>query len=318
MTVRVYRSSDANAPALRGNTPGDLINLLDKCLVTGYGTKAAAGWTKPFTGTNVAAFRQGAGSNGMYLRVDDTSTVTGNRKATVRAYETMSDVNTGLPQSFPTEAQEPGGATWWTKQSSSTAANPRAWIVWADERMFYIYINTYPEQTASPEYYNGWYAFGDINSYKPGDGTATLLIGDQARTTIYSSQPTFNQSSQLSAVGNDAIWMARRFDQIGAPIRVGWHSDYVKQGSTFSGAVSYPHGPDGALLMAPVWCHDPTISPYNIRGVFPGIYAHCHNSASFGHLDTIEGQGVFAGRTFTYIRTGSNGGILMDNSDNWR
>ena len=43
MTVRIYSSSDAGAPVLRGNTPGDLINLLEKCLVTGYGSKAGAG-----------------------------------------------------------------------------------------------------------------------------------------------------------------------------------------------------------------------------------------------------------------------------------
>ena len=109
MTVRFYSSSDAGAPAVRGNTPGDIINLLTKCLVDGYGAKAGAGWTKPYTGTNVAAFRQGAGSNGMYLRIDDTSTEAGNRNARIVGYETMSDVNTGAPQSFPTAAQRAGG-----------------------------------------------------------------------------------------------------------------------------------------------------------------------------------------------------------------
>lgn len=109
MTMRVYRSSDASAPALRGNTPGDLINVLDKCLVTGYGSLAGAGWTKPFTGTNLAVFRQGAGSNGMYLRVDDTSSAAGSRSARVVGYEVMSDVNNGTPQSFPTAVQYSGG-----------------------------------------------------------------------------------------------------------------------------------------------------------------------------------------------------------------
>lgn len=317
MTVRVYRSSDASAPVLRGNTPGDLINLLDKCLVTGYGSKTAAGWTKPFTGTNVAVFRQGAGSSGFYLRVDDTSTATGNRAARVKGYEAMSDVNTGTPQSFPTELQAAGGATWWTKYSSSTAANAREWIVWADERIFYIYIDNYPEQTTQ-EYNNSWYGFGDINAYKPGDPTACILIGDQTTSSPWISQSLFSQASSLGSTGHSAMWMPRKFDQLGSPVRMDWHSDYAKQSSVFAGSVSYPHGPDGALLMAPVWCHDPNGSPYNIRGLFPGLYAHCHPSNTFNHLDTFDGQGDFAGRNFIVIRGGASSAIVIDQSDNWR
>ena len=60
MTVRLYRSTDGSAPTLSG-TAGDLINLLDKCLVSGYGSSTAAGWTKPYTSTNAAAFRPGLG-----------------------------------------------------------------------------------------------------------------------------------------------------------------------------------------------------------------------------------------------------------------
>lgn len=196
MTVRVYRSSDASAPALRGNTPGDLINLLEKCLVTGYGSKTAAGWTKPFSGTNVAAFKQGAGSSGCYLRIDDTSTSATNRAARVKGYEVMTDVNTGTPQPFPTELQKAGGAYWWTKYSSSTAANPREWIVWADERLFYIYISNYPE-SGTREYNNEVYAFGDINPYKPGDATACVLIAAQTDSTPLTSQSQFSQASSL-------------------------------------------------------------------------------------------------------------------------
>jgi hypothetical protein len=314
--MRVYRSSDASAPALRGNTPGDLINLLDKCLVTGYGSKAAAGWTKPYTGTNLAVFRNGAGSNGMYLRVDDTSTAATNRAARVRGFEAMSDVNTGTPQPFPTEVQQSGGGYWWTKYTSSTAANAREWIVWADEKRFYIYIDNYPEQTTQ-EYNNSFYGFGDILSYKTGDATHTFLLHDPSTSAPYTSQQYFNQPSSLSGA-HGSLHMARRFDQLGSPVAMGWHSDYVKQTATMgSGGVSYPHGPDGALLMAPVFCHDPTSSPYNIRGVFPGLWAHCHASSIFGHLDTFSGQGDLAGREFIVIRGGSSSSIIVETSDTW-
>ena len=69
MTTRLYRSTDSSAPTLSG-TVGDLVNLLDKCLVTGYGSQVAAGWTKPFTSTNSADFRGSAGLQ-YYIEVND-------------------------------------------------------------------------------------------------------------------------------------------------------------------------------------------------------------------------------------------------------
>lgn len=319
MTVRVYRSSDGSAPALRGNTPGDLINVLDKCLVTGYGAKTAAGWTKPYTGTNLAVFRQGSGSNGMYLRIDDTSAAAGDRPIRFIGFETMSDVNTGLPQQFPTAAQYSGGLYAYTKQSSSVAANAREWIIWADEKLFYMYINPYPERAVGQaKYYNQFWGFGDVNTYKTGDATHTMILGTPPGGSIYSSQSVFPAATNLST-GNTQLYMARRFDQLGAPIQMGWHSDYVKQGGNFcSGTLSYPHGPDGGLYMAPVWIHDPTSNPYNIRGVMPGLWAHAHPESILAHLDTFEGQGDLTGRSFIYIGGGSTSGIIVETSNTWR
>src|SRR5574337_1914064 len=98
MTVNVYRSSDASAPVLTGQA-GSLITVLDACLISGYGSKSPAGWAKPYSGTNLAAYRAATG-NRFYFRVDDSGTV----EARISGYETMSDVNTGTGQ-FPTTAQ---------------------------------------------------------------------------------------------------------------------------------------------------------------------------------------------------------------------
>src|SRR5574337_1555206 len=97
MTVNVYRSSDASAPVLTGQA-GSLITVLDACLISGYGSKSPAGWVKPYSGTNLAAYRAATG-NQFYFRVDDSGTV----EARISGYETMSDVNTGTGQ-FPTTA----------------------------------------------------------------------------------------------------------------------------------------------------------------------------------------------------------------------
>ena len=91
MAVTVYRWDDPDAPVLSNPSAGSLIGVLDACLVDGYTGKTGAGWTKAFSGTNLAAYRQGAGSM-CYLRVDDG---TGSFKVKMRGYESMTDIDTG-------------------------------------------------------------------------------------------------------------------------------------------------------------------------------------------------------------------------------
>lgn len=56
LPVTVYRWDDAGAPQLTaGIKPSELIDVLKKCLVEGYGTKQPLGWTIPFE--NAATFK---------------------------------------------------------------------------------------------------------------------------------------------------------------------------------------------------------------------------------------------------------------------
>ncbi|WNO28854.1 tail assembly protein [Clavibacter phage 33] len=318
MTVRFYSSSDAGAPALRGNTPGDLINLLDKCLVTGYGAKAAAGWTKPFTGTNVAAFKQGAGSNGMYLRIDDTSTVTQYRRAAVVGYETMTDVNTGSPQPFPTTAQKTTGGSWFTHYNSGSVATPRPWMVIADEKFFWLLLNTYPENGVTSANYNEAYAFGDIIPYKPGDTTHTCLLACSNDNNPNSSEVYPWAGTAISSVMTRyGLWFARDYTNLGGPTTHSWHSDHQKGNSSWgSGDLQYPHGPDGGLYLAPVWVHNPQVGPYSVRGIMPGLWVPCHSVGILSQHQTVVGQGDLAGKTFMYRRHSSNA-VMIEISDTW-
>lgn len=318
MTVRVYSSADAGAPALRGNTPGDLINVLEKCLVTGYGSKTAAGWTKPFTGTNVAAFKQGAGSNGMYLRVDDTSTLTSARAARVVGYETMSDVNTGAPSPFPTAAQTSGGGSWFTHYGSGSVANPRQWMIIADEMFFWLHILTYPEQATSTNYYRECYAFGDIIPFKPGDTTHTVLLANDSPTQPNSSEAyPFYGVSISSGLSRYRLSIARDFTNLGGPITMGWHADSVKGSTSWgSGFLGYPHGPDGGLYLSPVWVHNPNYSPYSVRGIMPGIWVPCHYDGILSQEQLVNGQGDLAGKTFMCRRHYTQS-ALFEISNTW-
>lgn len=321
MTVRFYSSADAGAPVLRGATPGDLINLLDKCLVTGYGSKTAAGWTKPYTGTNIAAFRQGAGSNNMYLRVDDTPTATGTaiRSARVVGYESMSDVNTGAPISFPTPVQVSGGAHWVTNCAGGVHADARVWYVVADESFFWIRWLNYPSQGESQNGYYETYCFGDIIPLKPGDAAHTVLLCKTTQmANTFHSDPWSGQAMNGGVSGNSfGLVAARSFTQAGGPIWLGWHTDHVKGSSSFgTGNLSYPHSPDGALYLAPVWAHEYHIAPYNVRGIMPGLWVPCHSQGILSQHQYFDGQGDLLGKQFMGWRAWSTV-VAAEVSDTW-
>lgn len=59
MTLRYYTSLDTGAPVLTGTTYYRLRAILMACLVTGYGSKAAAGWSMPHDVTGGCSFSNG-------------------------------------------------------------------------------------------------------------------------------------------------------------------------------------------------------------------------------------------------------------------
>src|SRR5574337_1832659 len=95
---------------------------------------APAGWTKPFSGTNLAAYKGDVTGTGCLLRVDDTGGTVGR----VVGYESMTDVNTGSGP-FPTSTQISGGGS--LGKSSTADATARPWMIFADDRTFYICVN---------------------------------------------------------------------------------------------------------------------------------------------------------------------------------
>lgn len=90
--VEVYRWDDVGAPVLN-KTAGCMMNIFKSCLVTGYGTKAGAGWTMPFgdaAGVKVLRPEVGAETD-FYLRL---SADTGS-KMSAQIYLNMTDTDTG-------------------------------------------------------------------------------------------------------------------------------------------------------------------------------------------------------------------------------
>lgn len=302
MAVTVYRSTDASAPVLSG-TAGTLIGVLDACLVNGYGAKAAAGWAKSYSGTNLAAYRAATG-NRLYLRVDDTGTQT----ARVRGYEAMSDVNTGTGP-FPTDVQLSGGAYIYKSSAASSAARP--WLLVTNGTMVYMFI----DQAASAATIQALF-FGDFTSVHSGDAYNTVLVASTSDANNTSGAAICTANVNATAAGN---WVPRSYTQTGTSVNVGKHCDAARTNAATTlgtGGFGYP-APDGGLWMTPIWIHEPTAVA--LRGVLPGLFAPCHNKP-FTHGDTFSGSGSYSGKTFdvvTAMNAATTGQLFVETSNTW-
>jgi hypothetical protein len=230
MTVRIYRSTDASAPVLTGQT-GSLVALLDAILVNGYGSKTAAGWTKPFSTTNKGAYLQNlTGSNntsGMNLYVDDTGPGAGAaREARVCGFETMSAITpTGTGQ-FPTSVQSAIGTGMLVIRKSTTAdATARAWTAIANGQVIYLFIES-GDQTAPLAATT--FMFGDFKSFKANDQYAVMIIGRQTENNgtaqadaMHATQLSNGPSMQVLNTTAFGHYAARSWTGLGTSQKIG-------------------------------------------------------------------------------------------------
>lgn len=317
MPVTVYKSTDASAPVLNG-VAGSLITVLDAVLVNGYGAKAAAGWTKPFSGANQAAYRtitSGTGI-GIYLQVTDTAPNTP-REARLRGFETMSSVTVGLG-AYPTTVQFPNGLL--LRKSVSADATARPWIIIADGRTVYIFV-------LSGDYGVGYaaLAFGEFFSLKSGDAYRAFIIGKTVEQIA--GTPTSLASNEnlmlLSALTTTTVghYVARSFSEaFQSAVLIGKHGNAAHSASNLEGVAVYPNPVDGGLYLANVWLHETVSSVSVLRGRLRGFWHYCHPPGTGPHDgDTWSGTGPLAGKTFIAITPAPDGSstYVMETSDTW-
>lgn len=350
MPVTTYRSTDTSAPVLTGQA-GTLITLLDACLVNGYGSKAAAGWSKAFTGTNTAAYRMAtSGNTGFYLNVNDAAPgAAGAREARLRGYETMSAIDTGTGP-FPTVSQAATGV--FVRKSTTADATARAWTLIADDATFYLFTET--GDVVSPVACCSA-MFGDFESYTPGDlyncaliarpyenKTGTAAFVDTANSTDSCNDvlfmgvgPAYSPNQLAKTIPGH--YTARSYTQAGGSIGFGKHHDLFKAntilgsgannpwyafGGVGDGSVSfpYPNPADGGLYASPIWVHHSNA----VRGALRGLWAPLHVTP-LTHNDTFSGAGPLAGKTFlaqasnTFYRAfvSTNSQLFVETSNTW-
>ncbi len=298
MAVTVYRSTDTGAPALYTDSAGSLITILDACLVNGYGSQPAAGWTKAFTGTNKAAYRMSttAPASGFYLRIDDTSTT----ESRWIGYESMTDVDTGVDP-FPLDAQVTGG------MYTLKIATSSEWVLIADDRAFYFFHHN-PSLSLNAA---GTF-FGDIVSNVAADAYSCAMAGRYSGTFSGAFEALANLNTNISSTTGHYI--SRNYDGTvksvnSSPIGK-LHGSYVG-----SSGFDYPNLADNNLVMDRVILADSS-SIKNYRGYYPGLWNPLHQNPG-NHNDTFSGTGALAGKTFLILDT-YQGRSIIETSDTWR
>lgn len=268
-----------------------------------------AGWTKPYSGTNLAAFRQGNG-NQRYLRVDDTSALV----SRIVAYEAMDDISTGTAP-MPTPAQFSGGL-YAQRSYTDDTTYARDWIFVADDKTFYLWVDwnsTYPYND-SPVI-----GFGDFPSRKSGDTFNTFILANTEGSSYHFNFATLTTTIPVIAVAG--MYIARSHSQTGSSVAANKISDSSKTNMATSmgtNGLIYPHQPDQSLLVSPVWIIEvaPVVTNNSIRGLLPGIWNPLHNRP-LAHGDTFAGSGDLSGKNFLVINCQPSAQIMLEVSDTW-
>lgn len=320
MTVRVYSSADVGAPVLNMSS-GSLVNVLDACLVNGYGSKPGAGWTKAFVDSSLrAAYKQGVGGNGHYFYLDDSAGAT----ARCRGYEAMTDINTGtgaFPFDVPLYMHKHNGV-----------AGDRGWYLIANESTFY-FVTQYDTTVAWSN--SSLTAFGKTRSYHPGDNWDTMLIaavnaahaGDASGTSPLSVFGTnagfYTPRYDMTLFGH---FMARRWHGVGSAVNVAKYgvpllvdgdvcNKFTVVGAGRLGLQSYgivPNASDGAIFLNPLRI----IEDRSLRATIPGLWQHYLGQSYMMTGDRMTGTGELAGREFMYF-SGWHTSYFIEVSDTW-
>jgi len=269
------------------STAGALLTVLDAVLVTGQG------WTKPFSSGNVAVYKQPVGSNGFYLRVDDS----GANFARACLYETMSDVNTGTGQT-PTSVQLNGGYYIHKK-------TPGGWIAFAHGGNLHLFT----QYDASRTYY---FRVTDLISNKPADAYQTNISGQIADTT------TISNTGAVVSASNPVNFshVVRSASGTGESVEAGQINVSLSTAIS-SGAPAYPDPVSGKLRVGKFRIAEKASN--SVRGYMPGVLLMDHVGSTFTDRSTLDGTGALAGRTFMAVSWGFAGAqqILIETSDNW-
>lgn len=306
----VYRWDDGNAPVARAERRS-LHDILYACLVTGYGNKPGAGWTRPYVNATftISAFRNNpANGTGFYLRVNSSSPPYYS-VSWLTAYETMTGYSSGLKPFNPAVVEALTGPNY-----SALDTTARPWVLIADDRAFYFVC--WGELTAAPaktDIRASATFFGDLVRQSVSDAYCCAICGASDLYGSYGQiNPPSTAANQFAAGG---FQMPRRASGalgavVAAMIRGGGPSD-----DGHCGANGAPYAPGGPVYLARP--HINNAEAYSFRAFVPGFYYPCHKKP-FGQLEqvTIDGKPYLS--LVHYLNYSSGDGAYLISLDDWR
>lgn len=260
------------------------------------GRKPPAGWTKAFSGTNKAAYKMGAGSNGLYMRLDDSGA--GPTKPW-RGYEQMSSVDIGSGP-FPTVAQHAAPTM---RVGENNALYDEDWTIFADETYFLLVMQHGDISTDLPIAT----AMADFDSVVPGDAFNTLISVHTSGANNFG----LNISSAGIGASSATNTVARGIDGLSGATLFGYMSP--DHGGRSGGTMTYPNAADNAIYMERRRITHVTPNPL-IRGIDKYAYGTPHIEAFLPHLTAFGGSGDFAGKEFIVVQF-HYGSLVIEVSD---
>lgn len=300
MNVNHYRYTDADAPVLTGQA-GSLVNLLDKCLVTGYGAKESAGWDIAFTAIDRRAYRASdVGGNRRFLRVvDDGSGSGGAQEALVVMLDSMTDIDTG-DSPCPAISQLSNGLVW--RKSDSANATSRHWYLSASPSAFILFV-----RTKSAEFFDV-YGMGDGKCFDASATYFTFIAGRESQnqsTTGTSNHFAYKPSPRSTgqAPGGQGLFVRNNYAGVG-PYRAPLYQQYSQGHGSGANTSSYPYPVGGGLLAGvPAVGSGVANTP---AGEMPLLISHNHALTAIGSRQEFAALPEFGGRGYINIRVGQD------------
>jgi hypothetical protein len=277
-TPRIYHWTDDGAPQLTMQT-GTLINLLDKCLVTGYGSegneKESAGWDKAFedTVTYKAVYRPPAGLR-PFLRIQDNGSFDqGASVASAKAFMQMTDIDTGTVPFCTATANN-----FWGKGSvtASEFDTPRQWLLAADDKSLALFISR--DTTIGVSLSPLW--FGEIRARHP-QNVHGCYISQTTTANAAIVTKAFSYAVGDLQIGEAGVSASGIGSSIYMPGYTASPAANQMLSGTFTGSRASSDIAPKAVVFDPSYVQ---VSRYlvslpafpRILGVFPGIRFPCH------------------------------------------
>jgi hypothetical protein len=299
-----YRWDDTAAPVARGERRS-LCDILYACLVTGYGAKAGAGWTREYVNATFdkAAFRNSSATGtGFYLQVNGAGAADASHSK-IMGFESMTDESTGL---FPFSTL--ALAEFFLSSTADTTARP--WVLVADDRFFYFTVwYSITDAPTNSDWHKADILFGDIVKWYPSDAYACLLDigpGWYGGGFVLSS-PDATSGSYPN--------MPRKISGAAEPVKPAYIIGGGPGNNSIPGYIGMAfNSGDPVLISRP---HINNGEAHTFRGWVPGLYYPCHLYTAFQQLATLTIDSKNYLVINGYLNGGYTGGFFIS-LDDWR